>query len=342
MNETKTALETPSVPALVKARGLCLLGDLVAAGPERDFRAAVQHRQEAITLLEPLLAEGSGTAAARDVLLEAHLGTAHDIAWGPWHRKPDVVPKWLDEAKTVSQEDNPTGETARVRRMKLARAALGALAGMQGEVDPRPGWRCWRGSTVEALSMTDDPLKRGQLQWDMAVSCYDAMQIHHVRGESQAALRASGKAIDHLTQCATTRGQTAEHKDLLGRIYFRTGAVHAVLKGSHSQALAWYDRAVPLLNDNSLLAADSDLGKRGESLVSMAVSYWEVGQRKKAVELTSQGLQWMQQAVGQGAMQESALSVPYSNLAQMHRRLGDTEAAGKFAQMAARSQGSLK
>jgi tetratricopeptide (TPR) repeat protein len=340
-NETKTALEKPSASPLVKARGLCLLAELTSTGPQRDYRAAVQHRQEAMSLVEPLLAEGVHAAAARDIMLEIHFGTAHDIAWGPWHRKPDVVPKWLEEAKAISQEDNPPASTACNRKMKLARAALGALAGMQGEVDPAPWIEMLESSTVEILSMTDDPLRRAQLQWDMALSYYDAMQIHHARGESQSALKASGKAIDNLTQCAPTRGQAAEHKDLLGRVYFRTGAVHAVLKGSHSQALAWYDRALPLLKE-IIPSGASELGKRGESLVSMAVSYWEVGQRKMAVELTSQGLQWMQQAVSQGAMQESALSVPYSNLAQMHRRLGDNEAAGKFAQMAARSQGALK
>jgi hypothetical protein len=297
----------------------------------------VQHRQEAMTLAEPLLAGHTAAAGnARDVLLEAHLGTAHDIAWGPWHRKPEVVPKWLEEAKSIAQEDDPPADVACVRRLKVARAALGALAGMQGEIDPAPWMGIVEACTVEALSSTDDPLRRGQLQWELALACYDAVQIHHVRGESQAALRATSQAVDSLAECAAVRGQTPEHQHLLGRIYFRAGAVYAVLKGSHSQAIAWFDRALPLVKETP--ESPAEIGKQGESLVSMGVSYWEVGQRNKALELTSQGLKWMQQAVSQGGMQESALSVPYSNLAQMHRRLGDTEAAGKFAQMASRSQ----
>ena len=34
----------------------------------------------------------------------------------------------------------------------------------------------------------------------------------------------------------------------------------------------------------------------------MGVSYWETGQRQKAVELTQKGIKWMEQAVKQGTL----------------------------------------
>lgn len=340
VSETKAALQLASAP-LSKARGLCLLADLAASG--RDYSAAVQYRQDALSILEPMLAKARGNVAAavREAMLAANLGTARDIAWGPWNRKAEVVPKWLADSQTLALEDNSAPEVACQRKLQIARAALGALAGMQGELDPTNWMDALEAGTQEALAASDDPLRRGQLQWDYALACFDGMQVYHARGDSQRALRASEKAIESLTQCAAVRGESREHNYLLGRLHFRTGAVHAVLKSSHSQAVSCYEKALPLLTDPPATAA-GEIGRQGESLVSMAVSFWEVGQRNKALELTSQGLAQMQNAVGQGLMGETSLSVPYSNLAQMHRRMGDMQSASRFAQLASRSQGALK
>jgi tetratricopeptide (TPR) repeat protein len=337
--EAKAALAQAAAP-LVKARGLCLLADLARAG--RKHEAAVQHRQEAIDLVEPLMAKGAGpqALAARELLLDGHLGTAHDIAWGPWNSKPEAVSKWLEEAGAIAEEDHPTPAVARERQLRIASAALAALAGMQGEIDPTSWLETVEASTQEALAETDDPLRRGQLEWDLGLACYNAMQVYHARGEGQRALGCGAKGINGLSQSSAARGQTADQRALLGRLYFRTGAVHAVIKSNHAQAIAWYDRALPLLKETPMHGDDP--GRRGEALVSMAVSYWEVGQRNKALELTNQGVSQMQTAVQQGLLDETALGVPYNNLAQMHRRLGDAQAAGRFAQLASRSQGDVR
>ena len=96
---------------------------------------------------------------------------------------------------------------------------------------------------------------------------------------------------------------------------------------------------MPLLKEP---AAAGDLGRQGESLVSMAVSYWETGDKQRGLQLTKDGLRWMEQAAQGGTLAESALTVPYANLSTMHRHLGDVEAAGQFEQMAARSQGATR
>ena len=73
--------------------------------------------------------------------------------------------------------------------------------------------------------------------------------------------------------------------------------------------------------------------------MTMGVSYWETGQREKAVELTEHGVTLMEQAIEQGSMAKSALNVPYSNLASMHRQLGQTEKAAHFQQLAGKTKG---
>jgi hypothetical protein len=62
-------------------------------------------------------------------------------------------------------------------------------------------------------------------------------------------------------------------------------------------------------------------GRLGETLVSMGISYWETGERVKAVQLTQEGVALLNQAVKSGAMPRSALEVPQSNLATMRREM---------------------
>ncbi len=77
-------------------------------------------------------------------------------------------------------------------------------------------------------------------------------------------------------------------------------------------------------------------GRHGESYVSMAVSYWATGNHEEAVRLTRNGLKLMEKAVEEGMLEQDALRVPYTNLATMHRFLGDDEQADAFELMAAK------
>ena len=70
----------------------------------------------------------------------------------------------------------------------------------------------------------------------------------------------------------------------------------------------------------------------------MGVSFWDVGQREKAIELTTHGVSLMEQAVRQGGLDESALAVPYGNLSAMHRETGAAEPAKRFQTMATRAR----
>ena len=103
--------------------------------------------------------------------------------------------------------------------------------------------------------------------------------------------------------------------------------------------MGWFDKAAGLLEPLSAEDVATDLGRHGESFVSMGVSYWEAGQREKAVALTQKGIKWMEQAVKQGTMNSSALAIPYGNLAAMHRQLGAADLANHFQELASRVKG---
>ena len=108
-------------------------------------------------------------------------------------------------------------------------------------------------------------------------------------------------------------------------------------RADHHQAVRWYDKAAADLVQPTPFTPEANPWRHGDALVSMGVSYWEVQQREKALELTKLGTEMIKQAVASGLADESALSVPYGNLATMHGALGNTGQADQFAQLAKES-----
>ncbi len=167
------------------------------------------------------------------------------------------------------------------------------------------------------------------------MALYDAVQICQMRSDADAALRHGEEAAKYLAQANQARPNPASTL-LLGRLYFRLGAIHATSRHDHEAAVAWFDKAVPLMERTPADELAGNLGRHGEALVTMGVSYWENGQQRKAVALSQKGVNWMEQAVQQGSLDRSALAVPYGNLAAMHRKLGADDQADHFQELASR------
>jgi hypothetical protein len=68
--------------------------------------------------------------------------------------------------------------------------------------------------------------------------------------------------------------------------------------------------------------------------VSIGVSYWQIGEKDRALDLTLNGATMTQQAVDRGVLPKSSLAVPYGNLATMYKQLGQVGDAAKYAELA--------
>jgi tetratricopeptide (TPR) repeat protein len=336
-NEEVSEAAGPEAP-LVRAAALAQWGDCLSQGGERDYAQAIAHHQAAIRLAEPLAVDEHPQVrrAAKTLLLDAHLGVAQDIAWGRWQQKQRVVPKWLDRAREIGQNLVEQEGADRETLLKLQRGALVALAGFKSP--PRPSdW-------IEALETAGKPLvdeaqdmaRKQRLAWTVGLALIDAAEIEYEQRKVGPALQHGQQAIDYLVLGESHGRQSAGRDFLVGRLHYRLGVIQAVDRQDHQQAVAWYDKAVPLLESPVPPLALADPGKHGETFVSMAVSYWETGGREEALRLTEQGANLMELAVEQRLLERAALAVPYSNLASMHDQLGDAEQARKFAEMAAR------
>jgi tetratricopeptide (TPR) repeat protein len=307
----------------IKARAQCLMGDLVGSGVRPDYKKAIEYHTQAIRTAALLTSNPHPAirVPAKEVLIDANLGAAHDIAWGNWKQKGTATQVWLKRAAEfaddLAQNDGGTAE----HRFRVASRALAAYVGMRGELDPTEWASRAESLGREMVAAAEDGPQKQQVQWDAGMALYDAVQIYQIRGQRDPALQYGQQAAEFLEQSGRDKSPDPADAYLLGRLYFRLGSIHAIPEKDHKAAVVWFDKAIPVLERSARRLSLPEQGRLGETLVSMGVSYWETSSRAKAVQLTQEGLSLLDKAVKGGAIPRSALQVPQSNLATMQREM---------------------
>lgn len=327
----------------IKARALCLLGDLISSEPEPDYSMALKSHMAAISEADPLVASPHPAIrlAAMEVLVDAHLGAAHDIAWGDWENKKVAVDTWLGRASAFVEGMIEAESAGPSLQFRVATRALASCVGARGKIDPTP----WAESAVQSgqkmIDSVDDAIQKNGIAWDLGLALYDAVQVYQMRDEQDLALKIGQTAIGLLEQGRQDHLKASD-AHLLARLYFRVGTIHAVSKSNHEAAVGWFDKALPLFQQATDNVAPHEVARLGETLVSMGVSYWEVGDHDRGLELTETGVNLIEAAVEGRFVLKSVLEVPYSNLATMHRQLGQTEKAEEYLRMASERQAPIR
>jgi len=333
-----TALASSS--PLVLAQTARLSGRIHLAQKSPDYQKAVDQFGEAIRRASPLLTKQSPAlqAAAREVLLDAHLGTALAIAKGTWQQKSRVIPKWVSRADAVVKEFTGDEQERQVLELQLCRGALAVAAGSNEAIEPLP----WVKRLLELRdTMGDgigDPWRRRQIDWDVGQALADALAAAQKRGDATDMLDNATLTAAYLERGSEHRELTATERKGLGELMFRIGIMHSLQRGDHPTAVTWFDRAIPLWDDNDRFDRDGELGRLGESYVSMAISYWQVGRREDAVTLSRRGVDLMVAAVDKSQLEERSLAVAYGNLATMYAEEGDDQQSKNYAEMASRAE----
>jgi hypothetical protein len=155
-----------------------------------------------------------------------------------------------------------------------------------------------------------------------------------LRRETATALKYGQQAIENLAEGAAGRQAVHSAEQQVGQLYFHVGAVYAVHQQDHKKAVAWYDKAAPLLAGAKPESQLYSPRRDGEMLVSMGVSYWQIGNQNRALELTEAGAKLVEAAVEDGILAKSSLAVPYGNLATMYQHVGETANATKYTNLA--------
>lgn len=323
-----------------QARAWLQRGNLLADGPERDAAQAIDAHTRAVRVAETLFEETRAGLRrdAKQTHILAQIAIAEDIAWGDYQEKEESVRKWLTAAEAQAEAAIADDELSPQLLLKVYEAGLAAAVGAPGAIEPRVWAERLQRGVETALCDCNDPLLRRRLQFEAGLGLYDALQALHAQGDIDNALKFGRTAVEMIQAGREGRDEAPTDAYRFGRLYFRIGSLYAVAKKDHRQAVDWFNRAAPLLERPLPESAAADRGRQGETLVSMGISYWAEGNRERALHLSEIGTQFMQAAVKSGSLDPTAMGVAYSNLAVMHRTMGDEAASRKFYELAARAE----
>jgi len=332
----------PNGAPLVIAQADRLLGRIELAGATPDYQRAVEHFGEAIKRSSTLLTKRSPAVqqAAREIMLDAHLGTALAIAQGTWQQKSRVIPKWMARSEAVVAECKTDEAARRTLELQLCRGALAVAAGSTDSIDPLP----WVKRLLELRDRmgesVQDPWRRRQIDWDVGLGLLDALAAAQQRGDASDMLDNATLTAAYLDRGGEQRELTDKERKRAGDLLFRIGIMHSLQRGDHATAVTWFDRVIPMWEDNPRLQRDREAGQLGESYVSMAISYWQVDRREDAMALSRRGVDLMVAAVDSKLLEERALAVAYGNLSTMYAEQGDDTQSQNYAEMASRAEAS--
>jgi tetratricopeptide (TPR) repeat protein len=336
VREVRTVLDRGTTAPVVKAQAFHAMAALATLGEKSIASKAVSFDTKAIEIADSLATSKNvkERRAAKQVLIEAHLSIARAISHQEYKGKTEAISEWIGRASGLAEGAISTDGGSLELRLLVARQALGALASMKPTKDPA-AFVTEAQDTANALKQQyDDDLWQRRIKWELGEAYYHAVRIELVRNETSTALRYGQSAIENLADGAETRQAVHDSELLVGQLYFQIGAIYAVLKQDHKSAAQWYDKAVPLLTAPQPVSDLLTPQLEGEELVSMGVSYWQVGEKDRALDLTLNGATMTQQAVDRGVLPKSSLAVPYGNLATMYKQLGQVGDAAKYAELA--------
>ncbi|MEZ6115341.1 MAG: hypothetical protein R3C28_02030 [Pirellulaceae bacterium] len=341
IHETRTVVDDTTTPAVVKARGQCQLGNLLAMSDTAEPADALKQHMASV---ETAMAEINNRKfairrMAKDILVDAHLSIAQDIAVGEFQKQQEVVPKWLIRATELAEDLIEEDRGDETLRMQIFRATLACYSVLDGNFDATVAAEESLNEGRRLIGEASDELYRTRVRRELIETLYYAAKIENARGRTDNALKYAQNGAALMAQHEVDASQFDRYVE--GQLYFLMGSIHALAKSDHSGAVDWFRKAKTSFEaqeGNSVVPYSSF----GEPMVSMGISFWEVGEKQTAIELTQKGTELMQEAVQEGALDLVALTIPYGNLATMHRDLGDNQQAKHFTEMMAKIETESK
>jgi tetratricopeptide (TPR) repeat protein len=325
--QTRAVLESTTATPVLKAQALEQMGLMAALGSLTVQEQAVPLHNKAIALADTLVedADPAVRAAAHQVLVSAHLAVAERIAAGDFKDKREFVGQWISRASALAEQMIESGEADVSLRLQVALSALSAGEKLASPIDPQPWIKEAEETVAELTPHLEDELARAELQWQLGLAYLYATELSHRRGECDAAIKFGDLSASSLTKGKACRRDMPDTEFVMGRLYFQIGAAYAVHRTDHTTACQWYDRAIDPLSEPMPFTALATPHLHGDALVSMAVSYWEIGDRERAYELTGAGVEMLEQGIAEGLVKADALGVAQGNFVAMSKALGKLE-----------------
>jgi tetratricopeptide (TPR) repeat protein len=329
----ETVRVSDQLPEL-KAQAMVFQGNLLRDDGPTGGRQAMDLHMQAIEAAKTMINDPRVTIrrAARDAYLDAHLAIAEDIASGTFRNQAEAAGQWIARAMALAEGAEPSRQ--REKSFQVASQALHVLARMQSPPNPEE----WARQTLtfgrDLLANVQDPLCQQRISWELATALSAGVKIHRKRDEATDALQLAQLADKYFSDAGPDRGRDGREALQIGLFRFQAGSVEALLNDNHEAAVKWFEASRANFAQTPQRLTERMDSEYGQILVSMAVSYWELGQSEAALQLMTEGAGFMEAAVKGGRLESKALGAPYFNLAVMHRHLGKEQEAARFDELA--------
>ncbi len=334
--KVRAVLDREDLSSLDRAQALHRMARLASLGDGEIASKAISFENRAIEVADKLATskDAKERRAAKHLLVEAHVAVAEEIARQSYNQKVESLAQWIGRASGLA-EDFITQDNGSVElRLLIAQRVLASLASFRPTLDPGPWVAEAEESAKTLLSQSDDEMWQQHVKWELGIAYLNALRVEHTRRQTDACLKYGQLAIDNLSVGASCRQAVHSSEQLVGQLYFQMGAVYAVHKLDHAKAVEWYDKAAPMLTSERPVSELYAPRREGEMLVSMGVSYWQLGNQNQALDLTQTGVSLVEAAVENGVLAKTTLAVPYGNLATMYEQLGQEANATKYSDLA--------
>lgn len=293
--------------------------------------------------------------SVQELLLNALLGIAGDVAAGPWDLKVQNTQKWLTKAQLLMEEIFKTQEVQRPKEAHRLRyetlfRSLTILCSLQGEITD-----CLNEFLTENLTV----LKQAESSQEYVEICMnsslildDASQICVSRNETAIAQKCLNRAIAMMVQIEKNKKELNINETFLfSQLYYHKGMIFSRMasqespqetmaseeqnrksKALHREAVVWYDKSIPYLTEVIKKKEWKDLLQLGTIVNGMSVSYTETGNTKKAYVLLKTAIFCIEQHVESHPNDKKQLMTPYQNMLQLLEFLGKTEEMNEIRQ----------
>jgi tetratricopeptide (TPR) repeat protein len=334
--KVRAVLDREDLTALDRAQGLHRMARLASLGDGEIASKTISFETRSIEVADKLATsrDAKERRAAKQLLVEAHIAVAEEIARQSYNQKVETLSLWVGRASGLA-EDYITKDGGSVElRLMIAQRVLASLASFRPTLDPAPWVAEAEDAAKTMFAQSDDEMWQQHVKWELGIAYLNALRVEHTRRQTDTALKYGQEAIDNLSVGASGRQAVHSSEQLVGQLYFQMGAVYAVHKLDHAKAVQWYDKASPLLTGQRPASELYAPRREGEMLVSMGVSYWQLGNQAHALDLTQTGVGLVEAAVENGVLAKTTLAVPYGNLATMYQQMGEETNAAKYSDLA--------
>ncbi len=333
----QNALQDSQLAKLDEAEARTIYGRILATTPTFDYKQGMQETVAAIKLAAAQINSDKREirTRARQLLIRAELSLAEILAYGPWKQKHEVVPQWLASAEKAANESIEKDGASSAVLLSVYRTSLHCLLVLEGQGAPDTIADAAIQLGRELIAQSEDEDFQALVEWRLGVTLWHAAQILHDQGQPDNALQLANNADVLLTDADKVHAGSRETSHHLAQLHFLMGSIYAIHKRDHDTATSWYDKAVGQLSEASPDSLLDERGLLGERMVSIGISLWETDRKNQAISVTKEGADLIAAAIQDGTFKKVALAVPYQNLAEMYRQLGNQKQADLMAKKAA-------